>query len=128
MKKIQAVGSNGIAQRTYEIIGCRRSEIILLERLLNQLKDEAGSFDQVGLFYRPSTTGSQAKGWQSDDRATSLMGITQTNLSTETRPPTRTAPLAADTVNEHPNLIGTPNEFLQPPVGGEHHPPGRVLS
>ena len=115
VKKIQAFGSTGITQRTYEIIGAPESEITLLERLLDQLKDDAGTFDQVGLFYRPSATGSEAKGWQSDSPVSCLMAITQTNLSTETRPPAlvRTAALAAVAIKEHPNLIGTPNEFLR---------------
>jgi LysM repeat protein len=112
VKKIQASGLTGIAQRTYEIIGAPESEITLLERLLDQLKDEGGTFDQIGLFYRPSPTGSNAKGWQSDDPASSLMAITQTNLSTETRPPTREA-MATVAAKEHANLIGTPNEFLR---------------
>jgi hypothetical protein len=65
------------------------------------------------LFYRPSTTGSDAKGWQSDDPAESLMGITQTNLSTETNPPRTEVLKAAVAVKPDVNLIGTPNDFLR---------------
>jgi len=114
VKKIPASGPGSLAQRTYEIIGAPESEITLLERLLNQLRDDVSSFDQVALFYHPSATGSQAKGWESDDAAASVMGITQTNLSTETRPPIAGSPEAVGhAANKYPNLIGTPNEFLR---------------
>ena len=113
VKKLAGASEGGVTQRTYEIIGAPESEITLLERLLDQLTDDASTFDQVNLFYRPSSTGSDANGWQSDDPASSLMGITQTNLSTETRPPVSIAMLEALAPKPHPNLIGAPNEFLR---------------
>ena len=114
VKKLGDTGASALAQRTYEIIGAPESEIALLERLLDQLKSDLSSFDQVNLFYRPSSTGSEAGGWQSDDPALSVMGITQTNLSTETRPPvSRSDHLLALAGAGQPNLIGTPNEFLR---------------
>jgi LysM repeat protein len=113
VKKLPGATASGPTQRTYEIIGAPESEITLLERLLDQLTGDASSFDAVNLLYRPSSTGSEVKGWQSDDPASSLMGITQTNLSTETRPPVSSALLAARAATSHSNLIGTPNAFLR---------------
>ena len=71
----------------YEIIGAPESEIALLERLLNQTAGRGlHVFQQMFLLYAPSSSASETKGWQSDDPLSSLMGISQANLSTETHP------------------------------------------
>lgn len=111
VRRLQTAATTGVATRTYEIIGAPESEIILLERLLAQLTDTPTSFRLVNLLYRPPATGSNGNGWQSDDPAASLLGITQTNLSTETRPPDGVMAMSADTAPG--NLIGTPNEILR---------------
>ncbi len=111
VRRLDSVASSGVTTRTYEVIGAPESEITLLERLLDQLQDDATSFDQVNLFYRPTSTSSQVAGWQSDDPATTLMGLSKTNLSTETRPPGSGVQAMAATGLT--NLIGTPNEFLR---------------
>ena len=103
----------GAAARSYEIAGAPEREITLLERVLDQLTDRTGDFDQINLCYRPSATGSEAKGWQSDDPSMSLMGITQTNLSTETHPEEALQAAAAPAAAKLGNLIGTPNRFLR---------------
>lgn len=108
----------GAVGRSYEIAGAPESEVVLLERLLAQLQDAPGGFAQVGLFYRPNASGSSTVGWQSDDPARSLMSIAQTNLSTDSRPPTSsTVSSTADDVGTAPkafdNLIGSPNDFAR---------------
>jgi hypothetical protein len=113
VKKLPDTRSSGVTRRTYEIIGAPASEITLLERLLAQSGAWAGSLDQIGLFYRPGATGSDAKGWQSDNPGFSLMGIVQTNLSTETRPPDGASAMAADAPRQYSNLIGEPEAFLR---------------
>lgn len=114
VKKLVDTDATGAVTRSYEIIGSPESEIVLLERMLDQLTDDPAGFDQVGLFYRPSPTGSDAAGWQSDDPAGTIMGITQTNLSTETAPPvSRDTTQSAEVTPAFPNLIGTPNEFAR---------------
>lgn len=111
VRRIQTAATAGVATRTYEIIGAPEGEITLLERLLAQLTDSPASFRLVTLLYRPPGTGSDSNGWQSDDPAASLLGITQTNLSTETHPPDGVMAMSAETALG--NLIGTPNEILR---------------
>ncbi len=114
IKRLYADDAKGTTQRTYEIEGAPESEITLLERLLDQLGGNSGSFNQVNLLYKPSSTSSDASGWQSDDPAQSLMGITQTNLSTETRPVGFGDTLTAlDAQPDLSNIIGSPNDFLR---------------
>ena len=105
--------ATGATKRSYEIIGAPEAEVTLLERILDQLTDQTGGFDQVNLFYRPSATGSEAKGWQSDNPADALMGITQTNLSTDTHPEGSLNASDAVGTDRFGNLIGTPNRFLR---------------
>ncbi|PWW00610.1 hypothetical protein DFR52_103818 [Hoeflea marina] len=114
IKKLTDTEATGPVARSYEIVGAPESEIVLMERMLDQLTDKPAGFDQVGLFYRPIPTGSEAAGWQSDDPSGTLMAITQTNLSTETRPPSSAAAVRGlrDTPS-FPNLIGTPNDFAR---------------
>ncbi|SNR54837.1 hypothetical protein [Puniceibacterium sediminis] len=114
VKKLADIGTGSAVKRTYEIVGAPESEITLLERLLDQLPKDNSAFQQLGLFYRPTTTGSETAGWQSDDPSLSLMGITQTNLSTETRPPVGSAQVDARmAVTDFGNVIGTPIDLLR---------------
>ncbi len=111
IKRLISTDGNALSKRTYEVIGAPEAEITLLERLLDQLRDNSSSFNQVNLMYRPASTSSEVAGWLSDDPSQSLMGLTQTNLSTETRP--ATALSAQDAPQDLSNIIGSPNAFMR---------------
>ncbi len=114
IRRTPPVAGSPSTEQLYEIIGASERDIVLLERLLDQLAGSNAPFAAMTLLYPPATTGSNASGWQSDSPAASLMGISQVNLSTETRPPS--ANLTADAIGGSPttpNVINTPNEFLR---------------
>jgi LysM repeat protein len=117
LRRTPAAPGATAAGRFYEIVAASQSDINLLERLLDSLRDNDSTFQQLLLLYPPSTTGSDSSGWQSDDQSVSLMGIGQINLSTETHPPS----LLEDSASGHalsssgplPNVINKPTEFLR---------------
>jgi LysM repeat protein len=111
VRKTAPVAAAPTSERLYEIIGAPDRDIVLLERILDQLVGQDGRFQQVQLMYRPATTGSDAKGWQMDDPAATLFGISQVNLSTETRPPPAARAMTAAPLPG--NLINTPLEALR---------------
>ncbi|HTW83303.1 MAG TPA: LysM domain-containing protein [Candidatus Sulfotelmatobacter sp.] len=115
VKKVPLVASSPTTEHTYEIIGAATDDIVLLERLLDQLRSSDGSFQQMLLLYPPSAAGSVQTGWQSGDPAVTLVGITQVNLSTETRPPTSLAAARADAriTGALGNVINGPTAFLR---------------
>ena len=87
MKKIPAVAGSEATKSTYEIIGAGGNDIVLMERLLAQVKDDDRHLAQLILGYPPVQTGDATKGVQTDPVASVTLGIAQVNLSTETRPP-----------------------------------------
>lgn len=112
IRKTAPVAGSPATEQMYEIVGASEHDIVLLERLLDQLAGSSAPFASMTLLYHPATTGSQPAGWQSDSAANSLMGISQVNLSTETRPPS-TGRAMLGSGPDTPNLINTPNEFLR---------------
>ena len=116
IRTIQPVVDSPTTEKLYEIIAASTKDIILLERLLNQLQGSDSGFQQMVLLYPPQGSSSDVQGWQMDDPKTSLMGISQVNLSTETRPPTFSqASLEAMTDDDTGlgNVINLPTEFLR---------------
>lgn len=114
VRRTQPLAGNPSSQRLYEIIGAPDKEIVLLERLLNQLRGPGAGLSQLLVLYRPATTGSEVAGWQMENPAASLAGIAKVNLSTETRPPAQSGLRAlALAENGFPNLIGAPDELLR---------------
>lgn len=115
LRKAVPIAGSPSTEQLYELVGATERDIVLLERLLDQLAGSDSQFQQMALLYRPASTSSETNGWQSDNQATSLMGISQVNLSTETRPPTQLQ--AADFVlaatADLSNVINKPTEFLR---------------
>ena len=127
VKKLRAAVISSSAVRTYEIIGAPESEIALLERLLDQLTDDTASFAAVNLCYRPSSTGSAPQGWLAVTSRREPHGDDPDEPVTQTRPPVSTSQVDANGRPVRiPNLIGHPTTSA-PALGGQHHPPGRLL-
>lgn len=87
IKRIPPVEGSPSSKMTYEIVGAGGNDIILLERLLDQVKGDEQFFDRLALGYQPDQLGGAAEGMQTDPAAGLTFGIAQVNLSTETRPP-----------------------------------------
>ena len=113
IRKSAPVAGSPSTERLYELIGATERDILLLERLLNQLGGNDNPFWRMSLLYRPASTSSQTSGWQSDDQTATLMGISQVNLSTETRPPQSLTKMALGAAGVLSNVINTPTEFLR---------------
>jgi LysM repeat protein len=107
VKRVPIVGSSPSTKTTYEVVGAGGSDIVMLERLLNQVKGNDGFFDQLILGYQPSQLGDATQGVQTDPLRNLTLGIAQVNLSTETRPPSLMLQAALDA--EEPKGLGLLN-------------------
>jgi LysM repeat protein len=112
VRKIAPVEGSPTSERLYEIIGAPDRDIVLLERMLEQLGSQNDRFQQVQILYRPATTGSDVKGWQMDAPDATLAGIAQVNLSTDTQPGVTLTARAA-IAGQPANLINPPLQFLR---------------
>lgn len=114
VRRSAPVAGSPTSERLYEIIGAPDRDIVLLERLIAQLGTRNDAFQQMQILYRPAATGSDPKGWQMDAPAATLAGISQVNLSTDTKPPGG-GERAALTLGAGPtgNIINTPLELLR---------------
>ena len=111
VKKISQIESSPTTKNTYEIIGAGGNDIVLMERLLDQVQGDDAFFDRLFLGYPPDQAGDASEGVQTDPVQSVTMGIAQVNLSTETRPPT-----SAFAIEEEPTGLGLLNkksEFIR---------------
>jgi LysM repeat protein len=86
VKRVPPVAGSPASATTYEIVGAGAQEILLLERLLEEVGSDDTAFASVTIGFAPDATGGAAQGIQTDDPAQVTSGIAQVNLSTETRP------------------------------------------
>jgi LysM repeat protein len=112
VKRVPDVASSAAAPATYEIVGAGGNDIVLLERLLEQVRGDDAAYAQVIVGYAPDQVGSAPQGVQTDPAARVTMGIAQTNLSTETHP---FAGQVGDVRAAVPavRLLNTPSAFVQ---------------
>ncbi|SDQ98193.1 LysM peptidoglycan-binding domain-containing protein [Pseudovibrio sp. Tun.PSC04-5.I4] len=108
----QATAPAGAIKTTYEISGVSAANILVLERLVQNLPPEH-TFASVTLGYN---TGSDSSGLQfvGQGGAEVTFGISQTNLSTITKPPTEM--LFLDQTRQEstgPTLLNKPMDFVQ---------------
>ena len=103
-------------ETTYEISGSEGNDIVLMERLLNELVNDDSAIFSLVVTYPPNASGDAPAGVQSDDQSMLTFGIAQVNLSTVTRPPTEfTSNLAFEDVpeSEATLLNSGPLEFIR---------------
>jgi len=113
VKKIPPITTSPATETTYEIVGVGRNDIVLMERLLDQVQGNDAFFDQIILGYSPDQIGEATKGVQSDPISAVTLGIAQVNLSTETRPPTSVAGTLAVSEPTGLGLLNKPSEFIR---------------
>ena len=114
VKRVPAMAGSRASQTTYEVVGADGKNLLLLERLLDQLQGEDSAVAQIALGYAPdASSSSSTPGIQTDPLASMTLGIAQADLSTVTNPPP-SAPLAE---REHAaptgHLLNTPTELLR---------------
>ena len=111
VKRIQADDDSPASQDTYELIGAGQEDITLLARLLADVGDDDARIASLMVAFKPGSTGNSA-GRLIAGGASTLMGISQVNLSTETHPP---ASLAAVAEADAPTggLLGTATGFVR---------------
>src|SRR5205085_1084206 len=77
VKKIPAIATSPATETTYQIAGAGDNDIVLMERLLDQVQGDDAFFDQILLGYPPDQTGSAAQGVQTDPPSAVTLGIAQ---------------------------------------------------
>lgn len=87
VKKVPPVVNSPASATTYEIVGADGTDITLLERLVNYVKDNNSAFHSLAIGYAPDQSGPATQGIETAAPLGVTLGIAQVNLSTETRPP-----------------------------------------
>ena len=88
VRRTPGADPSSAAARTYDLIGTDPAGIVLLERLLDAIGQGHHSISGMQILYSPNATGPAVDGLEGDDPAAISTFIVQSNLSTETRPPT----------------------------------------
>ncbi len=88
IKKLARQASDDGAFLNYELLGTNEVSIAQLEELLIVLRPEDDLIDQIQILYPPNATADNSEGVQSDGLENLISFITQSNLSTDTNPPT----------------------------------------
>jgi len=84
VRRVPEVPDSPASRTTYEVVGADDDSIVILERLLDTLDNQAGAIASLRVgFCQDSGSGVQTD-------ATVTLGLSQANLSTETRPPQAT--------------------------------------
>ncbi|MFI6599275.1 LysM peptidoglycan-binding domain-containing protein [Nonomuraea sp. NPDC050536] len=112
VKRVPLVATSPATATTYEIVGAGGADVVLLERIVEEIGADDGAFAQLLLAYPPDATTAAPSGVQSDAPTGVRMGISQVNLSTETRPPTA-APLTGAEIAAPGGLLNTPSAFVR---------------
>lgn len=114
VKRVPPIVSSPTTENTYEIIGAGGNDIVLMERMLEQVQGDDSFFDQIILGYQPNQAGDSSQGVQTDPVDSVTLGIEQVNLSTETRPPTVAKPaLAAGEESTGLGLLNGKSAFIR---------------
>jgi LysM repeat protein len=116
VKRVPAVLGSAAVEETYEIVGADGAAIVLLERLLDEVRSDDTLISRLIVGYAPDQAGGNTQGVQTDDPAAVTMGIAQVNLSTVTRPPSGGGPMMAfsvEAVEPEGRLLNTPTAFLR---------------
>jgi hypothetical protein len=101
-----------LAPNNYELIGASPTDAVLLERLLTDMAT-LGDHIVSDLFILAPSGGSGTSGLMSRASSELLSFITQTNLSTETNPPTLFGTSAAAADKPARGIANSPREFIQ---------------
>jgi LysM repeat protein len=97
---------------TYEIVGADGRAAVLLERIVQTLKKDDGKFAQLILGYSLNLGGTE-KVLRAETGSNIIMGISQANLSTVTKPPSGLRALLMAKTIEKSNLLNKPSEFIR---------------
>jgi LysM domain len=117
VRRVPQVAGSPATADTYEILGAGGSDVVLLERIVDQIGAADGAFDQVVLAYAADTAAAGgAAGLQSDPQPRVTFGISQVNLSTETRPPSpalAAEDAAGDSASSSATMLNKPSAFIR---------------
>jgi LysM repeat protein len=113
VKRVPEVATSSSNKTTYELVGASGNSILVLERIIEQVRGNDSFFDQIIVGYSPEQTGDATEGVQTDAPGNVTLGIAQVNLSTITRPSQGLATMLASEAERRSVLLNTPSEFLQ---------------
>jgi hypothetical protein len=112
VKRVDADAASPASQDTYELLGAGQEDITLLARLLAEVGADDSRIAQVMLAYSTGsskdTTGRLIAGG-----ASTVMGISQVNLSTETHPPASAEASLVEPDGVEGGLLGKATAFVR---------------
>ncbi|HET7015008.1 MAG TPA: hypothetical protein VFI65_13920 [Streptosporangiaceae bacterium] len=110
VKRVPPVPGSPSTETTYEISGAGGTDVVVLERMVAEIGNDAGEYLQLVVGYPPEATTAAPTGIQTGNPAVVTFGIAQSNLSTDTRPPVG---LAAAATAGTPGLLNSAPEFVR---------------
>jgi len=110
IKKLPDDGGSAAYATTYEIVGAGANDTIVLERIVERIRDDDSAFQSLILGYETALGGS-GQALVADAGSSVTMGISQVNLSTVTRP--STTGVAAVEIAGVPALLNKPSAFVR---------------
>jgi hypothetical protein len=111
IKRVPPIVTSPATLTTYEIAGASGGDVVLLERIVAEVRGDDLAFQQLILGYAPDTAGAATKGVQTGAPVGITMSIAQVNLSTETRPDGSAASALFDASPR--GVINPPSEFVR---------------
>lgn len=111
---VAADGSKVVSPTTYELAGADEVGINLLERLLGHITPtDTKTIQGVYVLYQPNQSSDRAQGLQYDGEERYATFLVQSNLSTETNPPSDGPRLGASPEEEGPRgLLNSTYQFI----------------
>ena len=113
IRRVPPVAGSPATEDTYEILGAGGADAALLERVVAQVGADDLAFNRLVLAYPAVSTGPDAAGLQTDHQPGVTFGISQVNLSTQTRPPQPGAAAQPRTAEDSALLLNTRPAFIR---------------
>jgi hypothetical protein len=113
VKRVPVVPGSPSTETTYEIAGAGGGEAVVLERIVAEIGADAAAFDRLVIGYPPDATTAAPTGIQTGDPAEVTFGIAQTNLSSDTRPPTAALAAGPGQAAATTGLLNSAPEFVR---------------
>jgi hypothetical protein len=111
IRRVPPVVGSPATGDTYEILGAGGAQVVLLERIVDEIQADDSAFDRIAVAYAADTTAAGGKAaLRTDQQPAVTFGIAQANLSTETRPPGAAAALAP---SDSALMLNTASAFIR---------------
>ena len=113
IKRVPPVTGSPSTTTTYEISGASGADVVVLERIVDEIGADDGAFARLIVGYPPDATTSAPSGVQTGDPDVVTLGIAQSNLSTTTQPSSARPAGAATEAGGTSGLLNKESEFVR---------------